>query len=102
MIDSRAKNISIDELNERVKKSVSLALEKHPNFKLDNIELSFLPDPGIIGYRLRDGMLDQFKASELSDFANVLTADLGDFTRGANPVVLIHNGGATMGYFPPR
>ena len=100
MSTTKPKNIPIDELSQRARSVVESTISKHPSINAADLEFSFLPDPGIIGFILQDDALKNVKAVELSALADDIASGLGDFASGANAVALIDKGGATTGHFP--
>lgn len=94
------RSISMDELSTRVEEAVAATLVKHQKFSPGKLELGYLPDPGIFGFILDREHLSNFNASELSAFSSDVVANFGDFAADIEPVALLRDHGATMGFFP--
>lgn len=99
-MERKPQGVPIDELSKRAKASVEKALSGHAALKIDDFQFGFLPDPGVIGFVIRDEALGRANAADFSNLATTVVSDLGDLTNGAGPVVLLKPPGGTMGYFP--
>ncbi|MCW2308942.1 hypothetical protein [Rhodobium gokarnense] len=90
----------MEQLGERAKEAVAKALAGQSALTVKDLEFGFLPDPGIVGFIIRDDALGKARAADLSKLASGVVSGLGDLAGGAEPVVLLRDRGGTMGYFP--
>ncbi len=99
-MERKSRSIPIDDLSTRAKSSVEKALAGHKTLKLDDFQFGLLPDPGVIGFVIREEALARANAADFSKLATAVVSDLGELTNGAEPIVLLRDPGGTMGYFP--
>jgi len=96
----RADSISVRDLSSQLKTAVEAALKANAGFAGVEADIRYVPNPGIIGFILRDPQLDNRQFSELSKLAGDVTSKLPQVGAKSQPAFLIRDGGIIVGFFP--
>ncbi len=96
----RAKSISIDELVKITEEAVSSAQADSKALRALEFKVGIIPDPTIVGLIIDPVHLNELRAADLQELASAISKNVQRADIAADPVTLIHDGGATMGFFP--
>jgi hypothetical protein len=88
--------IPVSELAGRVSKSVSMVLKDHPALSGAVDEIAYFPDPGIVGFILKDQVADL----NVRNLAKVTSNLAKPFTDLGNPAAVLLNKKILVGFFP--
>ncbi|MBP1850370.1 hypothetical protein [Rhizobium halophytocola] len=92
-------SIALSDLSDRIGKSV-IGLEKvAPKLLPEDLSARYIPDPGIIGYILRDDVARGLSIKELEATAGAV-AERFSPAGVKSASVLLKNGGILVGFFP--
>lgn len=100
MATSRADSISLSELDNRVQKAVASVVGGVDRLDPGKVRAGFFPHPGIFGFILSRDQIEALGKEELGRMAAGAAEQIGVDRSGLGPVVLIHDHGGTMGFFP--
>ncbi|WP_299811168.1 hypothetical protein [uncultured Roseibium sp.] len=100
MGDCKPKSLPIEEVMERTKKVVYRAIEEQPNIRIGDIEFEMLINPTTLGFRIREELMKEVSALEISKLSNRITSELDVPSLEAEAIAIIREGKITMGYRP--
>lgn len=89
--------IALKDLESRLSAAVAGAVKANPALKLGAPEIGYHPDPGIIGFILKDKDIFAANARSLKGVAAAIAKEAGGL---GEPATVIYDKKILMGYFP--
>ena len=100
MASEKLKSISINELNVKLESAIKDSLSKRDFTSNIPDKFGILNNPGVlVGYTMSDDAIDGLNVNELNKLAQDISSQFSSHQIGKSAAI-IHNGGATVGFFP--
>ncbi|BCH67838.1 MULTISPECIES: hypothetical protein [Rhizobium/Agrobacterium group] len=96
----RAKSISIAELAVNVKAAISEVHKENPALFEIEPEISFIPNPGIIGFVIRESEVKGRVLGDVANIAKLVGKKLKPVSGVKTMDLLIRDGNVIVGFFP--